>query len=256
MADAEAQPKKSDLKVRVASALVMLGVAGTALWLGGWFWALFVGAVALGVVWEWWNLVRGFVHGLVGRVLWMLGGLVYVGLAALMFVVLREDPVTGWPMLLLVLLGVIGTDVGAYFAGRTFGGPKIAPAISPSKTWSGLGGGILGAATGIWLAMKIALSQSFVGAVNTALAGSSESVDMVTGFGWPSLIGSLIAGAVLAVIAQSGDFFESWMKRRAGVKDSSQLIPGHGGLFDRADGMLAVMFAIGLLSVHSFVFSQ
>lgn len=252
MADAEAQPKKSDLKVRVASALVMLGVAGTALWLGGWFWALFVGAVALGVVWEWWNLVRGFVPGLVGRVLWMLGGLVYVGLAALMFVVLREDPVTGWPMLLLVLLGVIGTDVGAYFAGRTLGGPKIAPAISPSKTWSGLGGGMLGAGLMIYLALI--LNQYLVRSYLLTAHGASDlAAEQIVA---PKLLGCLLAGMVLAVIAQSGDFFESWMKRRAGVKDSSQLIPGHGGLFDRADGMLAVMFAIGLLSVHSFVFSQ
>jgi len=256
MADGEAPAKKSDLKVRVGSALVMVSVAGGALWLGGWFWTAFVSAVALGVIWEWWNLVRGFVPGLLGRVLWLLGGLFYVGLAAFMFDVLRLDPVTGWPMLLLVMLGVIGTDVGAYFTGRTFGGPKIAPSISPSKTWSGLGGGMLGAAAGIWLAIKIALSQPFVDAVNAAQGNDPRSLDAVAGTGWPALLGMLLAGAVIAVIAQTGDFFESWMKRRAGVKDASNLIPGHGGLFDRADGMLAVMFAIGLLSLHSFVFSQ
>ncbi|HEX4848687.1 MAG TPA: phosphatidate cytidylyltransferase, partial [Novosphingobium sp.] len=154
----------------------------------------------------------------------------------------------------VVLLGVIGTDVGAYFTGRTLGGPKIAPAISPSKTWSGLIGGMLGAALGIYLAMRIAFTAPFIDAMNAAMSGEPDAVTLVPGGEGPSLVGVLVAGAVLAVVAQAGDFFESWMKRRAGVKDSGRLIPGHGGLFDRTDGFLAVLFVLGLLSLHSFVF--
>ena len=247
-----ADGKKSDLLTRAASAVGMIAVAGGALWLGGWFWTAFVVAVAVRVLSEWWGLVTKFVPGVPLRVMWMLGGLIYVGLAAFMFDVLRLDPPTGWPMLLIVLLGVIFTDVGAYFAGRTIGGPKIAPKISPSKTWAGLGGGIIGATAGIFLALYIAASDWFTAAVNQAARLGPDDTTVVSITTMPSVLGCLQLGAVLAVVAQSGDFFESWMKRRAGVKDSSQLIPGHGGLFDRADGLLAVMFMIGLLASFNF----
>ena len=252
MAGAETPTKKSDLPVRAASAAVMLVVAGTALWLGGWVWTALVVAVALGVLWEWWGLISRFVPSVAGRIVWMLGGLFYVGLATFMFDVLRLDPATGWPMLLIVLLGVVFTDVGAYFSGRAIGGPKIAPKISPSKTWAGLGGGMIGASVGIYFALYIAASDKFTAAVNSAARLGPDDTTVVSLGQLPSVWGCLQLGAMLAIIAQSGDFFESWMKRRAGVKDSSHLIPGHGGLFDRADGLLAVMFAIGLLATLNF----
>jgi phosphatidate cytidylyltransferase len=128
-----------------------------------------------------------------------------------------------------LILAVILTDIGAYFAGRTFGGPKIAPAISPSKTWSGLAGGMVGAAVAL-----IAVTYQAEGFVD---------------IGW-----KILAGMAVAVVAQLGDFFESWMKRRAGVKDSGKLIPGHGGLFDRLDGLLGVMFVLGLVASFNFAF--
>ncbi len=209
------EPKKSDLGVRTLSAVVMVAVAGTALWLGGWVWTAFAAVVALGVLWEWRGLVVGFEPSPVKRGLWNAGGIVYVGLAALVLDRLRN----GLPEIshILVLIGsVIAVDVGAYFAGRAIGGPKIAPSISPSKTWAGLGGGIVGAAL--------------------LLGGLSH--------GDP---GHIAIAPVIAVVAQAGDFFESWMKRRAGVKDSGHLIPGHGGLFDRVDGLLAVFFVIGVI---------
>jgi phosphatidate cytidylyltransferase len=148
---------------------------------------------------------------------------VYVGLAAITLALLRDgDP--GAKIILVVIGSVVATDVGAYFAGRTFGGPKIAPSISPSKTWAGLVGGAM--AAGITL----------VGSVS--LAGNPQAVSL--------LPLCLVLGSMVAVIAQAGDFFESWMKRRAGVKDSGNLIPGHGGLFDRVDGLLAVTFVLGI----------
>ena len=225
----EPQPKKSDLPTRAVSAIVMLLIAGGALWFGGWVWAAFIAAVALGVLWEWWGLVCGFVPSVAGRIVWVLGGFIYVGIAALMVFVLRVVPLPlGNILLFAIILAVIGTDVGAYFSGRTFGGPKIAPKISPSKTWSGLAGGMIGAAIALVLVTYRAEGFSDLGL-------------------------KLVAGAMIAVIAQSGDFFESWMKRRAGVKDASNLIPGHGGIFDRADGLLAVSFVLGLIAAFYFV---
>ncbi len=247
--------KNADLPVRVASAVVMLAVAGTALWLGGWVWTLFVVAVGVGVVREWFVLTRKFVRSALGLAAWSLFGAAYIGLAIAMLVALRGDQVSGIPTLLMVLFGVIGTDIGAYFSGRTFGGPKIAPKISPSKTWAGLIGGAFGAA-----AMILLTNWSWH-------AGLCEALIQPGKFGFdgpcsfvlaplPYLLGgSAVGGILIAVIAQAGDFFESWMKRRAGVKDSGKLIPGHGGLFDRTDGFIAVLAVLGLLSVHSFVFS-
>jgi phosphatidate cytidylyltransferase len=230
MAGAEAvAPKKSDLGVRAASAVVMIAVAGTALWLGGWAWLAFVAFVAVGVFWEWRSLVVSFVRSPVARGLWNGAGLVYLGVAAATLAFLRQEAL-GTQMLLLVVAAVIAIDIGAYFAGRTIGGPKIAPRISPSKTWAGLGGGVVGAAL--------------------VLFGFALATDDQSATTWPTLIPQCLGdGAVYAVVAQAGDFFESWMKRRAGVKDSGRLLPGHGGLFDRVDGLLAVMFLTGITIV-------
>ncbi len=250
----DAKPRKNaDLPARVASAVVMVAVAGTALWLGGLVWTLFVCAIGLGILREWWNLARQIAASAAARAAWGLGGLVYIGLAIAMLVQLRAESAIGWPLLLIVLFGVILTDIGAYFTGRTFGGPKIAPSISPSKTWSGLLGGMLGAAAGIYLAIRVSFSGPFLDAMNAAL-GPQHPV-LVPASAAPSLLGCLVGGAVLAVVAQTGDFFESWMKRRAGVKDSGHLIPGHGGLFDRTDGMIAVLFLLGLIALPGFLAS-
>ncbi|RGP40211.1 Phosphatidate cytidylyltransferase [Altererythrobacter insulae] len=224
MADASLPKKNSDLPVRFASAVVMLAVAGTALWLGGVWFDLFALIVAVFCVSEFGRLVLLAFEGKGARVIALLLGGVYVALAAYALVSLP----------IAVVLGIIGvvvaTDVGAYFSGRSIGGPKIAPRISPSKTWAGLGGGMLAA-----------------GLVSAGL------------FAWNSgdpsprtmLFIAFAIGAVLAIVAQAGDFFESWLKRRAGVKDSSNLIPGHGGVFDRVDGLLPVAIAsTALWAIH------
>jgi len=215
-------PKKSDLGVRTLSAIVMLALAGGALWAGGWVWAAFVALVSAGVLWEWVKLARAITPKLWARAAWFVGGVVYVGLAGEVLNHLRHD--SALPALALVL-AVVATDVGAYFAGRAFGGPKIAPRISPSKTWAGLVGAII-ATTLVLIAFDA--------------YGNSD---------WLVVTGGI--GALIAIIAQAGDFFESWMKRRAGVKDSGHLIPGHGGLFDRLDGLLAVCFVIGVFGLVS-----
>lgn len=214
-------PKNSDLGVRTASAAVMLAVAGAALWLGGSVWTVFVALLAAGVLHEWRGLVRGFALSPLASGLWIIGGIVYVGFAAAMLLFLRSEFI-GLQATAVTLLAVVATDIGAYFAGRTIGGPKIAPSISPSKTWAGLAGGAAGAALVLGLSRGNAMLAEAIG-----------------------------GGALLAVVAQAGDFFESWMKRRAGVKDSGHLIPGHGGLFDRVDGLMAVLVVGGLAAVSA-----
>jgi phosphatidate cytidylyltransferase len=241
--------KKSDLGVRTASAVVMVTVAGLSLWLGGAAWAIFVVLVALGVLWEWRQLVFGFSSGIVHKTLWMLGGLAYVTFASGVLLHLRYD-FEGAGSVLFVVGGVICTDIGAYFVGRAVGGAKIAPTISPSKTWAGLVGGMIGAAlalTLIALSWYNGLCEVFYTPSNMPVfddnCGSYIRIYPTSDV----LQWAIINGSQIAVVAQAGDFFESWMKRRADVKDSGKLIPGHGGVFDRTDGMIAVLFVYGLM---------
>jgi phosphatidate cytidylyltransferase len=214
----------------------MMAVAIGAIMIGGYTFLIFVGLVGLGVLREWIQLVNGFVPSLPLRIIWYVGGLLYIGLACFALTRLSAT-LFGMRPAIILIAGVVGTDIGAYFAGRTFGGPKIAPLISPSKTWSGLLGGMLGAGL-------------LMNAANAAIywTGNRPDTSVTDAFALPHDWRWLIfAGAVLAAVAQAGDFFESWMKRRAGVKDSGGLIPGHGGLFDRTDGLIAVSFIAGLL---------
>ena len=213
-------PKKSDLGVRVASAAVMLAVAGLAFWQGGAVLDVFLVIVAAAVMAEFAGLVLRMDLGSVARAAALLFGAIYIGYASWVLVMLPAAFVG------LLAGSVIATDTGAYFVGRAIGGPRIAPRISPSKTWAGLFGGMAGAA--LWMVLA------------SGMAGHAPS-----GPGEAALAG--LAGAGLAVTAQAGDFFESWMKRRAGVKDSSKLIPGHGGVFDRMDGVLPVAIIAGLV---------
>jgi phosphatidate cytidylyltransferase len=227
---------RSDLGIRTLSSVAMMSVSIVAIWLGGYTFMALVIAVGLGVFFEFTKLVFGFAHSPLARILWLLGGLGYVGLACFTLM-LFSAPFFGMTPAILLIAGVIGTDVGAYFAGRSIGGPKIAPRISPSKTWSGLFGGMMGA--GLMMVVMQAGIYAFRG-------GNAGDGDVYLAYGWFRL---MLTGAALAVVAQMGDFFESWMKRRAGVKDSGRLIPGHGGLFDRTDGLIAVAFAAGVVTL-------
>jgi phosphatidate cytidylyltransferase len=143
----------------------------------------------------------------------MLGlGFVYIAVPAFALLVLEW----GWERLTLwVMIVTWTTDIGAYFAGRGIGGPKLAPRLSPNKTWAGLLGGMVGAAIIGWI------------------TGHFLHLDGIF----------LLLGAPMAALAQAGDLFESWIKRRAGVKDSGAILPGHGGLLDRLDGLLPVLVA-------------
>jgi phosphatidate cytidylyltransferase len=153
-------------------------------------------------------------------------GLLYFGVAAVSLIWLRADAIAGWPNVLFVLCIVWGSDIGAYVIGRLVGGPKLAPSISPGKTWSGAGGGLVGA----------------------ALAAAAVASWTGVSFSPPYVIGLAVA---LGVIAQLGDLLESALKRHFGVKDSGHLIPGHGGLLDRVDALLAVAPLAALLALHA-----
>jgi len=157
---------------------------------------------------------RGPWHGL---------GVLYVGLPSLAVLWIRSDPGSGVATLLWMLVLVWSVDTGAFFVGRAIGGPRLAPSISPSKTWAGLGGGMLAAA--------------LVGAVGAQVLG--------LGTWWPLMT----IAAALALVEQGGDLVESAFKRRFGVKDSSNLIPGHGGVLDRVDGLIAVAVAVAGLMI-------
>ncbi len=205
MADTGTTAPASNLALRVASAVVLAPLALAAAYFGGWSFALFWGAAALAVLWEWTKLVTG--------PLWIAAGFAY---AAAMFaapVLLRSDAELGLTAILILFAIVWATDIFGYFAGRAFGGPKLVPSISPKKTWSGAIAGTLGAAI---VAVLVAWAM-----------GRFHNGTFV------------VIALLLSVVAQIGDLMESAIKRRFGVKDASQLIPGHGGVMDRLDGFWA-----------------
>ncbi len=149
-------------------------------------------------------------------------GLPYVGLTLVSLIWLRGSGAEGWSLVLFLFLVVWGSDIGAYAAGRSLGGPKLAPAISPNKTWAGFGGGLF-------------LSACIAMIWNASMAQTAR----------PLVAGLIAVG--LSLLGQGGDLFESMMKRRFGVKDSGNLIPGHGGMLDRIDALLWVAPAFAAL---------
>lgn len=212
--------RTADLPRRAASAVVMLAITAAAVWQGGAVLDGFIALVAVACFVEFLLLVLRATQRLLYRLMAAVAGGLYIGGAALLLMAMDRAE------LMIVVGAVIGVDVFAYFFGRAIGGPKIAPRISPSKTWAGLLGGAVGAT--IWLALAALL------------------IDRLSDF--PHWEFVPLVGALLAVVAQIGDFFESWLKRRAGKKDSSNLIPGHGGVFDRVDGLLPVALIVGALT--------
>jgi phosphatidate cytidylyltransferase len=154
--------------------------------------------------------------GLASRRLVMAWGFLYIALPALCLVILNWETYHAGALVFWTFIVTWATDIFAYFAGRAIGGPKLAPKISPNKTWAGLIGGMVGASFCGWLAARY--------------------FELGTPFLW--------IGATMGLLAQLGDLYESWEKRRAGIKDSGSIIPGHGGVLDRLDGLLAVATAV------------
>ena len=158
-----------------------------------------------------------------GKSWWLPAGILYAGLTAIALAEIRDDNLVGFVVMLFVFATVWATDIFAYFIGRALGGPKLAPRISPGKTWSGAIGGVIAA----------------------VIAGTGVAWSFFPGTGLRVVCVALL----LSVCSQAGDLFESFVKRRFGVKDSSHLIPGHGGVMDRVDGLIFACFAAFLLAI-------
>jgi phosphatidate cytidylyltransferase len=154
---------------------------------------------------------------------WQVGGIFYAGLSAISLSAIRGEDSLGFVAMLFVFVIVWATDILAYFVGRAIGGPKLAPRISPGKTWSGAIGGTI---------------AGVVGGMSVALLHFQDA-----GIWVPAV------ALALSIASQIGDLFESFIKRRFGVKDSSNLIPGHGGVMDRVDGLVFACFAAFFLAV-------
>jgi phosphatidate cytidylyltransferase len=251
-----------NLLMRVAAALVLAPLAIAVAYAGSWWWIVPVTLLAIGLSVEWLTVVGsarekrviaasvvaltvaglclGFARvelalvalglGAAATALlssrqrgWTSGGFLYAGAAQMASVVVRLDSATGFVALVFVMLIVWVTDIGGYFAGRGIGGAKLWPRVSPNKTWAGAIGGF---------------------GASLVIASGFAALDL--GQAWPLLM----LAAVLSVVAQLGDLFESAVKRRFGVKDSSHIIPGHGGLMDRLDGFVA---AIVLASIFGLL---
>jgi phosphatidate cytidylyltransferase len=262
--DAGTPLSTGNLALRVLSAVVLAPLAFLAAYLGGWPFALFWSMAALAVLWEWTTIVAGPTYRLmfsccggaiagagfvawlgrpivallmVGlgvlaagifapreRRLWLMAGVGYAGAMLLAPMFLRTDSAFGFAVIMLLFAVVWTTDILGYFAGRTFGGPKLLPAVSPKKTWSGALAGLLGAVIAALIVASLFASFNKVAIAGIAL--------------------------LLSIVAQFGDLLESWIKRRFGAKDSGHLIPGHGGVMDRLDGFWAAALTaclIGLL---------
>jgi phosphatidate cytidylyltransferase len=257
--------KSRELGLRIAAAAVLIPVVLAIVWFGGWWFAALLGLAGGLMAREWCALVHpgspaqlalhllavlaaALVSGIFGgaaatmciAVIWLVAGLhaqrvspesrfwafagvPYVALPVTALVSLRSDPAYGLTAVVWLLVVVWSADTAAYAAGRGIGGPKLAPAISPNKTWAGLGGAAVGAA------------------VAGGLAGWLTEL--------PWLAPVVLVAALLGVVEQMGDLFESHLKRQYGVKDSGTIIPGHGGMLDRVDGLVAAALAAFLIGM-------
>jgi phosphatidate cytidylyltransferase len=250
-----------NLVTRILAALVLIPVAIALAYAGGWLWLGLVVLAAIGLYVEWLMIVgasrrtpvvaagvaalvlagAGLALGRIEASLgilalgvvvaallaperrgWVALGLFYASAALTASVLVRLDQVWGFAALMLILLIVWVTDIGGYFAGRGLGGPKLWPRVSPKKTWAGAVGGFIA---------SLAVAAGFAA------------------FGLGKMIPLLLLAAVLSVVSQLGDLFESAVKRAFGVKDSSQIIPGHGGLLDRLDGYVFAVVAAALIGL-------
>jgi phosphatidate cytidylyltransferase len=206
----------NELFVRSIAGILMIAVALVAAVEGGYLLAVLVAAAATAMYYEWSRIVRGWGLG------WKAAGFFYALLPALALLWLRERDAHGLELLIWTFIVTWSTDIGAYFVGRAIGRRKLAPAISPGKTVEGLVGG--------------AAAALVFGAAWTAFAGLAPAL--------------YVLAPLFALAAQGGDLFESWIKRRAGIKDSGNWLPGHGGILDRLDGLVpvAVLTALAQLS--------
>jgi len=211
------------LCLRVASALILMPLVLYLMIYGGKPFLFMIG-VALGLsIKEWFGMAKlaanPYLNGLVG--------FIYIFVCILCFVYLHQHYENGKGLTLALMLSVWASDSGAYFAGKSIGGPKMAPAISPNKTWAGLIGGIVSSVAALFV------YAHYVG----PFLGDAIWSDLNTPEGFTTMV-ILVIGIVITLSGQAGDLLISYQKRKVGVKDTGTLIPGHGGLLDRIDSLL------------------
>ena len=208
-----------ELLIRSIAGLLLILVAVWAAFRGGYVFAVLVASAAVMIFYEWRRLLAGWGFG------WQAAGFLYALVPALALLWIRDRAPQGLELLLWVFIVTWSTDIGAFFAGRAIGGPKLAPSISPNKTVAGLIGGM----------------------VSAALAG----------YAWAELTSLsailFVLAPLFALAAQAGDLFESGLKRRAGVKDSGSWLPGHGGALDRLDGLVVVATLTALAQIAGWL---
>lgn len=253
---------KSDVSTRVGVGIVLIALAATALWVGGFLFWMMLSVAGLLMLHEWGGLSNAtpgetrlaqyalsiplaimcpfaagpgyfalglifaafFFTGIITRKGQLAAGALYVGLPVLALLLLRLHP-QGFALTLWAMALVWASDSGAYFAGRAIGGPKLAPAISPNKTWAGAIAGVVSAI--LFTIVLVVITEP------------------------PSAVAMIAISPFLAALSQLGDLYESHLKRLAGVKDSGHLLPGHGGLLDRLDGLVPVApVAVLVLALH------
>jgi phosphatidate cytidylyltransferase len=263
---ATADQSSRNLLLRIVAALVLAPAALAIAYAGGWMWASLVTVASIGLYLEWLMIVGaarerwvavagGLALALAGLCLasgridvslvvlalglsasawlaperrpWAAAGFFYASAAEVASILVRLDQAWGFVALILILLVVWVTDIGGFFAGRGIGGPKLWPRVSPKKTWAGAIGGF---------------AASLVVAAGFVAVGASNVEPLKFG-------PVLLVGAALSIVSQLGDLFESAVKRRFGVKDSSHLIPGHGGLMDRLDGFVAAVVVAAIFGL-------
>jgi phosphatidate cytidylyltransferase len=202
---------------------VLAPIAFGAAWFGGWAFALFWILAAAAVLYECTKIVLGSANLTAGfRAAWLAGGAAYAFLMGWSPIVLRNDPQFGFAVIVFLFAVVWTTDILGYFGGRALGGPKLAPSISPSKTWSGAVAGTVGAA------------------VASAFVAATLGIRVLPVIG---------VGVVLSLVSQAGDLAESAFKRKFHTKDASNLIPGHGGVMDRLDGFWAAALVAAIIGI-------
>ena len=210
---AESKPKSSGLGVRTASAVVLAVPVLADVYLGPPWFTLLVIVVAALMGWEWAGMCNR-------RERWMVLGSVYIAVPTAAMIWLRGDDIPGMTSIIWLFLVVWGADTGAYLSGRAIGGPKLAPRISPKKTWAGFIGGIS-------IASLISVAFHF--------------------YTPGDILNLAVIGFLVALASQLGDLLESMAKRHFDVKDSSNLIPGHGGVLDRVDGLVIGAVALAMI---------
>lgn len=220
----------TDLKTRFISALIFVLIAFFCVWYGSYFMLLMLAAFCYIGMKEWMDLPTNRDYSFETKRKWFGLGLIYVVWACVCIALIRfsddsaaaPDVDLGFVATCWILSIPMATDVGAYFAGRFIGGPKVAPAISPNKTWAGVIGGVV-----------VAILFSSIVLYFCGFPANSSLIKLVI---------------IFSLISQIGDFFESFIKRRFGVKDTGSFLPGHGGLLDRMDGQIFVMITAGLFA--------